>query len=60
MPFQGKKNAFIRNTANKHRIVNVISTKLKKAGCNGFDDADISILKLVVQSSLRGLITAIG
>ena len=60
MPFQGKKNAFIRNTANQNCIVNVISTKLKKVGCNRFDGADIGILKLVLQSYLRGLIAAIG
>ena len=35
-------------------------TELKKAGCNGFDYADIGIIKLVVQSSLKCLITAIG
>ena len=46
MLFRWKKNASLRNTANKHRIVNVISTELKKVGCNGFDDANIGYYKV--------------
>ena len=52
MLFQRKMSAFLMNTGNKHRVVNVVSTEFKKAGCNGFDDADIDAIKLVVQSSL--------
>ena len=32
MPFQSKNGAFLRNTANKHLVINVILTELKKAG----------------------------
>ena len=62
MLFQGKNDAFLRGTANKHRISNVTSTKLKRGGCRAFhsyDDADIDIIKIVVQSSLKCLITLI-
>ena len=48
MLFQGKKNAFLMNTANKHQVVNAISTELKKVGCNRFDNAYIDVIKLVV------------
>ena len=51
MIFQGKKNAFLRNTANKHRVINIISTELRKAGCYSFhsyDNADLDIINLVV------------
>ena len=34
MLFQGKKDAFIRNTANKYHIINAILTEPKKPGCN--------------------------
>ena len=60
MLFQGKEDAFLWNTANKHHVINVILTDLKKPGCRRFDDADIGIIKLVVQSSLKCLITVIG
>ena len=56
--FQGKKNVFLTSTMNEHREINVISTELKKAGCNVhhlFDDTDIDIIKLVVQISLKCL-----
>ena len=36
MLFQGKNDAFLRNTANKHRVINVILTELKKPGLNPF------------------------
>ena len=62
MPFdkllQGKKDGFLRNTVNKHRVIYVILTKLKKPGCNAFysyDSADIDITKLSVPSSLNVL-----
>ena len=50
MPFQGKSDAFLRNTANKHRVINVILTELKKPGFNAFDlyngaDTDITKVK---------------
>ena len=63
MLFKGKKDAFLRNTANKHRLINVILTELKKPGCNAFhlyDDAEFDITKLSVQSSLKCLITEIS
>ena len=63
MLFQGKKDVFISNTANKQHIINVVSTELKKAGCYVFhshDDADVDIIKLVVQSSLKCPATVIG
>ena len=53
MLFQGNNVAFLRNTANQHRVFNVILTELKKPGCNTFclyDDAGIDITKLIVQS----------
>ena len=46
--FQGKKDAFLKNIANKHRVINVILTDLKKPECNAYhsyDDADIDINK---------------
>ena len=56
MLFQGKKDAFPRNTANEHGVIKFISTDLQKAGRDMFysyDDADTDIKKLVVQSSLK-------
>ena len=52
MVFQGKNDAFLRNTVNKHRVINVILTGLKKPGCDTFylyDDANIDITKLVLR-----------
>ena len=63
MLFPDKNNAFLRNTANKHRAINVILTELEKPGCKAFhlyDDAHIDIAKVSVQSSLKCLITEIG
>ena len=45
---EGKKNAFIRNTPNKHRVINVTWTELTKSGCNVFhfyNDAAIGTTK---------------
>ena len=56
MLFQGKKDEHLKNIANEHRVINVISTDLQKAGRNMFhsyEDADIDIKKLVAQSSLK-------
>ena len=56
MLFQGKKDAFLRNIANKHCVINAISTGIRKAGCNALhshDDADIDIIKLALQSFLK-------
>ena len=36
MVFKGEKNAFLRNTANKHRVINVTLTELIKPECNAF------------------------
>ena len=36
MLFKGKKNVFVRNTSNKHRVINVTMTELIKPGCNVF------------------------
>lgn len=33
MLFLGKKDAILRNTANKDTVINVILTELEKAGC---------------------------
>ena len=58
MLFQGKKNAFLKDTADKHRLINVTLTELMKPGCNAFhsnDDAAIGTTKLSVQSSLKRL-----
>ena len=55
---QDKNEAFLRNTANKHCAINVILTELEKPVCKAFrlyDDADIVITKLSVQSSLKCL-----
>ena len=63
MLFQGKKDAFLRNTVNKYRVINVMLTELKKPECNAFhsyDDADIDITKLSVQSSLKYLVREIN
>ena len=49
MLFQGKNDGFLRNTADKHRVINVILTELKKPVCNAFhlyDGADIDITKV--------------
>ena len=49
MLFQGKSDAFQRNTANTHRAINIILTELKKPGCSAFhlsDGADIDITKV--------------
>ena len=46
MLFQGKKDTFLKNTVNKHRVINVISTKLREAGCyvfHSFDNAHLDI-----------------
>ena len=58
MLFQGKKDAFLRNTANKHHVIIVILTEPKKPRCNVFHsyDPDIDITKLRVQSFLRCLL----
>ena len=43
--FKAKNDAFLRNTANEHSVI-VILTELKKPGCNTFhlyDGADIDI-----------------
>ena len=64
MPFdmllQGKKNAYLKNTANKHRVINVTLTELMKPGCNAFyseDDAPIATTELNI---LKYLITEIS
>ena len=46
MLFQGKNDAFLRNTANKHRLMNVKLTELKKPGFHLYDGADIDITKV--------------
>ena len=49
MLFQGKNDAFLNKTDNRHRVINVILTELKKPGCNAFhlyDSADIDITKV--------------
>ena len=54
MLFQDKYDAFMKNIANKHRSINVILTEFEKPRCKTFhlyDDADIDITKLSVQSS---------
>ena len=63
MLFHDKNDEFLRNTGNKHRANNVILTELEKPGCKAFhlyDDPDINITKLSVQSSLKCLITEIS
>ena len=55
MLFQGKNDVFLRNIANKHHVINVVLTELKKSGCNAFhlyDDAGIDITKFSVQNSM--------
>ena len=36
MLFKGEKNAFLRNTANKHHVINVTLAEIIKPGCNAF------------------------
>ena len=60
MLFQGKNDGFLRNIANKHLVISVILTELKKPGCNAvhlYDDPDIGITKLSIQNSLKCLIS---
>ena len=48
MLFKGKNDAFLRNTASKHGVINVILTELNKRVCNALhlcNDADIDIAK---------------
>ena len=48
MLFKGKNDTFLRNTASKHRVINVILTELNKRVCNALhlcNDADIDIAK---------------
>ena len=62
MLFQGKKDAFLWNTVNKHHVISAILTELKKPECNGFhsyDDVGIDVTKLSVQSSFKYLISEI-
>ena len=47
MLFQEKKNVFLRNSANKHRVINVTLTELMKPGCNALHSYDAG---LVLQS----------
>ena len=59
MLFQDKNDGFLRNIVNKHCVISVILTELKKPGCNTFhlnDDPDIGITKLSVQNSLKCLL----
>ena len=61
--FQDKNDVFLRYTANKHLAINVILTKFEKPRCKVshlYDDADIDITKLSVQSFLRCLMTEIS
>ena len=62
MLFQEKKNVFLRNSANKHRVINVTLTELMKPGCNALHSyhAGIGTSKLSVQSSLKCLVTKIS
>ena len=56
MLFQGKKDVFLKNAVNKHRVINVILAELKKPECDAFhsyDDADIDVPKLSVQNFLE-------
>ena len=56
MLFQGKKDAFLKNAVNKHRVINVILAELNKPECDAFhsyDDADIDVPKLSVQNFLE-------
>ena len=46
MLFQGKNDAFRRNTANKHRAINVILIELEEPECKAFylyDGVDIDV-----------------
>ena len=60
MLFQGNKDAFLTNAVNKHSIINVILTEVKKPGCNTFHSYDDDVTKLSVQSSLKCHITDIS
>ena len=49
MLIQDKNNVFLKNTANKHRAINIMLTELEKPGCKAFhlyDDA------LILQSQV--------
>ena len=62
MLFEEKNDAFLRNTANKHHAINVTLTELEKPWSKVFhlyDNSDIDITKLSVQSSFKYLITEI-
>ena len=63
MLFKGKKNAFLKNTGNKHHVFNATLVELIKPDCNAFHsyyDAAIGTTNLSVQGSLRCLITEIS
>ena len=63
MLFKGKKNAYLKNNANKHLVFNVTLVELIKPDCNAFHsyyDATIGTTKLSVQGSLKCLITEIS
>ena len=49
-----KKDTLLKNTVNRHFIINVILTELKKLGCDTFHsyDVDVDITNLSVQSPL--------
>ena len=60
---KGKKNVFLRNTTNKHRVIIVTLTELIKPWFDAFHscyDATIGTAKLSVQSFLKCLITEIS
>ena len=49
-----KKDAFLKNVTNKHCVINVILTDLKKLECNAYhsyDDGDIDINKVKCSKS---------
>ena len=60
--FKEKKKAFLKNTANKHHVINVKLTERMKTGCNEFHscDAAVGTTKFSVQSSLKFLVTEIS
>ena len=63
MTFQGKKDIFLRNPANKEAIIELISAELQKSGYETFqaaDDADYDIVRIAIESSVDYCTTVIG
>ena len=60
MLFPGKRDGFLRNAVNKHHVIYAISTDSGGNAFHSYDNIDIDITKLSVQSSAKCFKTVIG